>query len=327
MNDDFLSGLKHDPDPGFAARLRERLRRHEPPRALPGVRWKPALATAAALAVAIALFAFPSVRASAQAVLDLFRVRNFAAVKFDPARAEALRAQARAQDNPLLMVGEQKVLKDPGPPVEVGSIEAAGARAGIDVQSPRGLPSGLTLQRVTVEGEAEARLTADAGKLRALLQSLDIRDLDVPSSIDGQSVTVRKPPIVILEYRSDRRRAVMVQARSPEIELPAGLDLPRLAEIGMRVIGVDAAQARHLAHTVDWHSTLVVPVPANASSFRSVEIHGDAGLLVTTPGETRADGTRGRAGTLVLWSEGDRVFAVMGDLDPMTTMQIAESVQ
>ena len=40
-----------------------------------------------------------------------------------------------------------------------------------------------------------------------------------------------------------------------------------------------------------------------------------------------SDRARHRDGTVVLWSEGDRVFALMGDLRDIAMMQIAESVR
>src|SRR5207244_3462104 len=182
------------------------------------------------------------------------------------------------------MFEKPQVLEEPGTPREVSSPAAASAVAGIDVRSPSELPGELKLEKILVEGRGEARLTVHADQVRALLAAADVRDLDVPPGVDGRSVTVRKPPIVIQRYASARRHVDLVQARSPEVELPPGLDLAQLAEIGMRILGVDRTESRRLARSIDWHTTLLVPVPANASSFRAVEIHGNPGLLVTTSG-------------------------------------------
>jgi len=324
VDDRFLNELRRDPDPAFAARLRERLDRRDAA-AVRQFRWRPVLAASISAAVVIALFAFPSVRASAQAVLDLFRVRNFAAVKFDPSRLEKLRAEK--QDSGLLMFGKQEVLQDPGQPQQVGSPQAAGAAAGIEVRTPADVPRRMALEKVMVEGPGAGRLTADAVKLRALLDALDIHDLDVPPNIDGKSVTVRKPPIVFERFASDRHHATLIQARSPEVELPAGVDLAQLAELGMRILGVDRTQARRLAQSVDWHTTLLVPVPGNASSFRGVEVQGNPGLLITTSGDKAPGGEHNREGTVLLWSERDRVYALTSDLDGMEVLQMAESVR
>jgi len=100
LDDPLLHQYRREPDPRFARSLRERLRRAERRQGIsrPVMR---ALATACAIGVVVALFAIPSVRVSAQALLDLFRVRRFAAVQFDEARFEALRSAD--QDQGLLV--------------------------------------------------------------------------------------------------------------------------------------------------------------------------------------------------------------------------------
>jgi len=306
--------------------LRERLRRHE--RAASAAwRLRPAFGAVIAVAVVAALFMFPSVRVSAQAMLDMFRVRNFAAVEFDPERSSKLRDLK--EDNPVLLFGRPEVIQEPGEARTVATPEAAGAIAGIDVRTPSELPRGLTLQKVWVEDAGAVRFTADAAKLRALLETLEIRDLEVPQAIDGQVVSVRKPQVVYQEFTNDKRHAVLIQARSPEVSLPPGADLPLLAEIGMRILGVEPTQARRISRSVDWHTTLLVPVPQNASEFRGVEIHGNPGLFVTSSKGTGAGGgeNRQREGAIVMWTEGERVFAVAGNLHDLELLTMAESVR
>jgi hypothetical protein len=117
---------------------------------------------------------------------------------------------------------------------------------------------------------------------------------------------------------------MLVQARSPEVSVPAGWDVERLAEIGLRVLGLDTGEARRIARSTDWRSTLLVPVPMNASTFRQVTVHGQAGLLITT--STRGEDGRRREGTMLMWTEGERVFCLQGNLSGPDLMQMAESV-
>ena len=330
MDERQLHEFRREPNPQYAERLRERLRRHERAGAL---RWRPAFGAAVAAAVIASLFLLPSVRVSAQAMLDMFRVRKFAAVEFDPARIEQL--QQAEKGNPMMMLGSPQVLQEPGEPQTVATPEAAGTLAGIDVRTPSELPGGLVLNKVWVEGAGAVRFTADAKRLRSLLEALEIRDLDVPQAIDGKVVSVRKPQVVFQEFTNKKRHAVLIQARSPEVSLPAGANLPQLAEIGMRILGVEASQARRLSHSVDWNTTLLVPVPQDASSFRGVEIHGNPGLIVTSSGEGRLgegaghprEGERRQEGSIVMWTEDDRVFAVAGNLTDLEMMRIAEAVR
>jgi hypothetical protein len=75
-----------------------------------------------------ALFTIPSVRASAQAMLDVFRVRKFAAVPFDAARMDKLQEM---DSNRMFMVFDKTdVVREPGAPQVVASTAEAATAAG-----------------------------------------------------------------------------------------------------------------------------------------------------------------------------------------------------
>jgi len=323
MDDRMLHEYRRDPDPEFARNLRERLRRQRGPRALSRRGLVRVLAAACAALAVVALFAIPSVRVSAQALLDLFRVRRFAAVQFSQSRMETLRSIDK--DRGLLILDKQEKTVDPGPPRPVLSRAAASPEVGFAVSGPTYLPEGMTADSVFVEGEGAMRLSVSEAKLRSLLDRLELHDVTVPSGLDGRWIDVKRPPIVIQKFRSPRRNAVLVEARSPEVSVPSGWDVERLAEIGLRVLGLDAGEARRIARTTDLRSTLLVPVPTNASTFRQVTVHGQPALMITTTGESSADGHR-RDGAVLMWTEGDRVFCIQGNVTPGELMQMAESL-
>ena len=320
--DKFLHDHRRDPAPGFARRLRERLRVQEESRTAPA--WRPLVAAAATLAVVALLFMFPAVRAGAQAMLDLFRVRSFVAVPFDADRFEKLRSMDR--DNAMLIFDHQQVLQEPGQPVVQPSAAAASALVGFTVETPSYLPDGLAADTVAVSGEGRVRLAVSTSRLRELLAALDLRDVEVPAGLDGQQVEVHMHPVVSQRFVAGKSRLTLIQARSPEVSLPAGVDLARLGEMGLRILGLDASEARRIASTVDWRSTLLVPVPTNASSFRSVTVQGNPGLLVTRVRKD-SDGRQRDAGSVVMWTEGDRVFALEGTKGNIDMIQVAESVR
>ncbi len=326
MDDRMLHEYRREPDPAFARELRERLRRMEEPRRFLSGSTARVLAAACAVLVVAGLFAIPSVRVSAQAMLDIFRVRRFAAVEFNESRIEALRSLGKDKDAGLLVLDKRETVLDPGPARRVRSGDEASAIAGFDVSKVTYLPVGMTADTVFVEGAGEMRFSVSEAKLRALLDRLDLREVGVPSGLDGHWIDVRKPPVVIQTYRSKNRRAALVEAKSPEVSVPAGWNPEKLAEIGLRVIGLDEGEARRIARSTDWRSTLLVPVPTNASRFRQVTVRGQPGLLITTTAEsTGADGHK-REGVILMWTERDRVFCLKGTLTPGEIMQIAESL-
>jgi hypothetical protein len=320
MDDRFLHSHRRDPAPGYARRLREQLRGIEDPATRPV--WRPLVAAAASLAVLVALFAIPAVRVGAQAMLDMFRVRNFVGVSFNPERLEKLRSLK--QDNAMLVFDRQQVIQDPGKPMVQASVGAASAVAGFRAESPSFLPNGLALDTVAVTGEGRAQLGASSTRLREVLDALGLRDVQVPANLDAQDITVHTYPVVAQSYRSEKHRLALLQSRNPEVSMPAGVDLPRMGEIGLRILGMDAGEAHRLAQSIDWRSTLLVPVPTTATAFRQVTVKGNSGLLVTSSGER---GGHSRAGGVLLWTEGDRVFALRGTLGASDLMEVAESVR
>ena len=173
--------------------------------------------------------------------------------------------------------------------------------------------------------EQTIRVTADTERLRRVLESLAIRDVTIPDTLDGQTATITVPPIVEMKYESANRMAILVQARSPNITLPAGLDLPLFGEIGLRILGLGRAEARRFAHAIDWHTTLLVPVPANATSFRQVDVAGRRGLVIETAASPASQQRRQRF-TIVLWSDGGQMFAMRGTLNPRDMLEMASSV-
>jgi len=267
--------------------------------------------------VLIAIVAFPSARASAQAFLDLFRVVNVAAVPVNVDRLKQL--SQRGLDIETLIGSQVEVLADPGPPQLVNSPAEAAAAAGITLRQPTVLPPGLMLVRTELTGEQAAQIKADSSKLRDVLDALDITDVSPPAELDGRTATIRVPPMIRTVYANGGQELSFFQARSPEMTLPPGIDVPPLAEIGLRIAGLGSSEAHVLAHAIDWRSTLLVPIPAAASTFRQVDLPGGRGLFV--------EPTTRRGPRAILWASGGMVFAMTGSINNQTLLQIARSVQ
>ena len=145
-------------------------------------------------------------------------------------------------------------------------------------------------------------------------------------------IDIKTPNVISARIGSGRGEITLIQAKSPDISLPDGVNLAQLGEIGLRVMGMTADEARDMAGRIDWNSTLVVPIPSNAASFREVTINGVSGLLITSnrqPGQAdgQAGGPRGPRGTLVMWTEGDIVYSVQGQTDAIELVAFAESLR
>jgi len=276
------------------------------------------LLTAAAVIVVLAVIVtVPATRASAQAFLDLFRVVHVAAVPVDVDRLKQL--SSSGLDISTLIGSQVEVLADPGPAQVYTSPSEAAKAAGIELRLPTVMPPKLVLVRTEMKGERAARITADGRKLQDVLDALAIADLKAPTGLDGQTATIRMPPVVRAVYANGITEVSFFQARRPEVTLPAGIDLPPLAEIGLRIAGLGSSEAHTMAQAIDWRTTMLVPIPASATRFRQVDIAGARGLLV--------EQTTGRQLKAVLWSSGNALYAITGGMASATLMQMAESIQ
>jgi hypothetical protein len=323
MNDQFLNSLRRDPAPAFARQLKARLHALDAPAVAeprsPMWRW---LATAASVAALAFAFTFPAVRTAAEAFLDYFRVVNFAGVAFDPQRMAQLWSSSSVDLSTL--IGQQVTpAAPPSPPVAYSTVDEASAAAQMPLHAPSWMAPGFTLSSIEVRGEHEFSVQGNTEKLQSVLDALGITDVSVPTALDGQTVSIQIPPVARLVYGDGHDQITLTQSRSPVIALPAGVDVASLAEIGLRLLGLDRAEAYRLAQSVDWRSTLLVPVPATTATFHQVEVQSGTGLEIEIGGAF--NGARG--GSLVLWSNDNVVYALGGPVRATDALQIAQSVQ
>jgi hypothetical protein len=187
---------------------------------------------------------------------------------------------------------------------------------------PQWLPDGSSILEMTVMGERVVQITANAVRLQQVMDALGITDLSAPAALDGQVISFRVPPVVMVRYdHANGRRSRLLQARAPQVTLPTSVDLPTLGEIGLRILGLSPADARQFAQAIDWQSTLLVPIPPVVSSFRQVSINGRSGIVLQHQPPDQSPTS------VVLWSTPDRVFALVSITGVEQVLAMAESVR
>lgn len=289
------------------------------------MRWSPAFLAAAILLALVLVVSLPPTRALAQDFLDLFRVKKFATITIDPARMKQL--DKLNVDTEKLFADNVQVLQEPGKPVQVASVEEAAQRAGFDVAVPSQVPSDAKLQ-VSVQGQGAAVITANVAKTQELLELAGVNDVKIPAQLDGAQITIRKPAAVILTYKLKNGNLSLMQSPSPEIELPPGVELKQLGEIGLRVLGLSADEARDFANKVDWSSTFLIPIPANAAEVRQVTVNGADGLMLTSNGTARnGRSLYAKGDSVLLWANNGMVYAMQGNTNVVDLLEMANSVQ
>jgi hypothetical protein len=123
----------------------------------------------------------------------------------------------------------------------------------------------------------------------------------------------------MVRYEHDGRTTRFHQSRSPQVTMPAGMDVRALGEVGLRILGLSADEARQVSHDIDWQSTLILPIPPNASSVRQVFISGRPGLAVQYIDRSRTN--------MVLWSTEDRVYGLTSLQEMSQVVEMANSVR
>lgn len=263
----------------------------------------PVVRFASALILILALvLAFPSTRALAGELLKLFRVQQVTVVSVDFTGLEQLTGDGVLGNQFTdLISNSMNVTKEPGEPAEAADAAQASQLAGFNVR----LPQTATPSHIYVTEGAAFTLTVDRAKAQALLDEAGRGDLVLPESVDGAEISVSIPPAVSAAYgtcpkperdsskvEEDRipGRAypdcvILAQIPSPSVNAPADLDIAQLAQIGLEFTGMSPEEAASFTNTVDWTSTLVVPVPRNAAVNEQVTVDGVTGTLIQRPSD------------------------------------------
>ena len=288
------------------------------------------------------IFAVPSVRAFASELLNLFRVQRVTVVPVDFTGLEQLNG-AVGQNISQLISDSVTMKNEPGDPVNVATADEASQLAGFTVRAPQD----ITPSRISVMSGASFAFTIDRAKAQALLDEAGRSDLVLPEEVDGADVSIKIPSSVSIAFgtcpepssASEAERemerettttgspgrvyadcVILAQIPSPEVSAPASLDIAKLAQLGLEFAGMTAEEAAAFTSTVDWTSTLIVPIPKNAASYQQVTVDGVTGTLIERPSDDAPQ-------FALLWVK-DGIFYTIGGLgsNSQKALEIANSL-
>ena len=285
----------------------------------------PVVRFASALILILAfVLAFPSTRALAGELLKLFRVQQVTVVPVDFTGLEQLSGDGVLGNQfTELISNSMSISQEPGEPAAAADASEASQLAGFNVRLPQ---QGANPSQIYVSQGAAFTLTVDRAKAQALLDEAGRGDLVLPESVDGADISVNIPASVSVAYgtcpkpEANSREAegehgpiagryadcvILAQIPSPSVNAPADLDINQLAQIGLEFTGMSAEEAASFTSTVDWTSTLVVPIPSNAATYEQVTVDGVTGTLVqrTTDASSRF---------ALLWVKDGIIYAISG---------------
>jgi hypothetical protein len=281
-------------------------------------KWRPLAVGAAALLCLAILFSFAPVRQAAADFLGVFRVRKFAVIPVDPTKAQQLEALAKLADQGQF--GKPTFTREPGPGQQVTDAAEAASIAGFAVRVPASLPAGVEGPEVRVADGLAVHYEMDRAAMQALLDAAGIQDVTLPD-VDNITINVDVPKMVSMKYTTGGGNLTLVQLPSPQVDMPAGLDPVTLGEAAFKWLGMPAEDAHRLAQTIDWTSTVVIPLPTDVAQAREVTVDGVTGLMLE--GNNRA-----RGNTLFVWQRADMVYGIDGEgVNSDLLLQLADSLQ
>lgn len=293
--------------------------------------------TAALVLVAI-LLAFPGTRALTGAILNLFRVQQVQVVPVDFTGLEQLTGDGALGNQFTELISRSvDMQQEPSEPVAAASAAEASQLAGFNVR----LPASMTPSLINVTSGAAFSLTVDRARAQALLDEAGRSDLVLPASVDGAEISVDIPASVSVAYgtcprpgsgepgnteqsTTDRRYpdcVIFAQLPSPSVKAPAGLDIDALARIGLEFTGMSPAEAADFTSTVNWTSTLLVPIPRNASVHEQVSVDGVTGTLIQRASDEAPQ-------FALLWVKDGIIYAISGlGMNSQQAVEMANALQ
>jgi hypothetical protein len=177
-------------------------------------------------------------------------------------------------------------------------------------------------------------------RAQALLNDMGYSDLHLPASLDNAPIAVDIPTALTAGYgpcptpsadgfntegsgsagRQFKDCVLFVQMPSPTVNTPPDLDVARLAQMALRLTGMTEAEAAAYSNTVDWASTLVIPIPRNGATYTQVAVDGVMGNLIVRPVDDAPQ-------FALVWVKDGRLYAIGGlGVDTANALDMANSL-
>src|SRR2546423_244734 len=294
-------------------------------------RWRPVWIAVTVLVFLGSFLAYPSGRSLAQRLLATLRVERVQPLRLDFSSVDGNRPLQQMIGQ---MLSDKVVVTVDEKPQHPATPEDAAQLAGFPV---RLLSGRADSPRFTVQGQHAFHMNIDRARLQEIFDQSGRPDLLLPATLDGASVSVRIPRSVTVQYgdcvrENNHEQAgprpatpqpsnclALEQAPSPIVNVPADVNLQQLAEIALQFTGMSAEQAREFCQTIDWKSTLVLPIPRHAGSYSLVEVNGVQGTLIIH------NDRRGSEYALV-WVKDGIIYALAGQGDSSAAVKLASSL-
>jgi hypothetical protein len=304
-------------------------------------RWQKFLPAVLGALVVVAIVGFPSGRDLLGRFFRSLRMQKVQAVNVN------LSAFTDPNANPALhqmiaqMISDDVVVAANEPDQPAADAAAAAQLSGFDVSliSDRKDPP-----KFVVTGRHAFDMTLNRDRLQTVFSQAGHPEMSVPQALNGAPLKVEIPRAVEIQYGhcptpastsqtlannisgptpssteySDCLR--LREGPNPIVNVPQGVDVEKLAEIGLETAGMNPSQAREFLQTVNWQSTLVIAVPRFLRSYEAVKVAGAKGTLLSMAG-------RRGPGYALIWAKNGTGYLLTGFGDSSHAVDLADSVK
>jgi len=290
--------------------------------------------------VALSL-SIPAVRSGLQKAVGSLRMQKVQAVNVDFTPFVDANANPSLHQMVTQMISDkvQVLVNESDQPA--ADAEAASKIAGFHAQL---LSSRKDSPKLVVSGEHKINVTVDRARLQAIASEAGHSELTLPQSLDGATLGVDVPRSVNAQYGTCPGPTTATNAiasnitgptptttqfsdcvrlhegPSPVVNIPSGLDVANLAQIGLETGGMTPTQARDFLQTVDWKATLTMSVPRFLRAYEEVKVAGTQATLLSMAGR------RGPGYTLV-WAKDGLAYTLTGFGDSSQAVGLANSIK
>lgn len=293
----------------------------------------------AAVAFVTLLFTFAPLRSWAESFLAIFRVEHFTVLEINPTAM-----QGNLQDDAFfnqtighILSDEVTVTQAPQEPVAVSSAATASKLAGFKIR----LLAGQSPSALLFRSGMAAQMKLNRDHLQSILDEAGRGDLRIPESVDGAVVGLRLPAGAIAFYgqcgdlparmqgirqpasgdEPDSSCVSLMELPSPIVTAPPQMDPGEIAQVALQFLGMSPNEAANFTQTVDWTTTLVLPVVQGQTSYENVSIAGNDGVLL------RPRPPRSATRFTLMWVDNGIVYGLTGSGDDTTAVNLAEQIE
>jgi hypothetical protein len=311
-----------------------------------------------AAAVILVLTVAP-VRAWAESLLAIFRVERFTILEVDPSALKGNGLQNNPLLNQAIsrvLSDEVTVTQKPQEPQSIADAATASKAAGFPVK----LLPGETPSTLLLESGAGMQMKLDRDRIQSIFDEAGRNDLQIPSSVDGATVGVRVPAGIMAFYgncgdvapgrmffgsngggagphgpkslpnsaagtkpaqEADATCISLIQLPSPVVSAPQEIDPAQIAQVALQFLGMNANDAASFTQTVDWTSTLVLPVIRGKSQYEQVHVNGNEAALLRPANQAKSGSFS------LMWVDHGIVYGLSGTGDDTTAINLASQLQ